>query len=188
MALIKNFNIINITKAWIRNIKYHRDCRTLYCRLMYEASHKISPHTEHCTSNNCDIIFNYEMMLISFINLMNTFAKPHVKRLTIRTPEARPRLVYLVGLLHCNKHWRLSANVFAWGFTMLLMKNFNTISLEQPVASDFVTKWFRHSDFVTNDYVTDGILSTEKTEQAYLLTILYYHCIKIKVLTKNSSH
>ena len=44
------------------------------------------------------------------------------------------------------------------------------------------------SDFVTNDYVTDGILSTEKTEQAYLLTILYYHCIKIKVLTKNSSH
>ena len=32
----------------------------------------------------------------------------------------------------------------------------------QMVASDFVTKWFRHSDFVTNDYVTNGILSTRK--------------------------
>ena len=44
------------------------------------------------------------------------------------------------------------------------------------------------SDFVTNDYVTDGILSTEKTEYAYLLTVLYYHYIKIKALTKNSFH
>ena len=44
------------------------------------------------------------------------------------------------------------------------------------------------SDFVTNDYMTDGILSTEKTELAYLLTVLYYHCIEIKALTKNSSH
>ena len=50
------------------------------------------------------------------------------------------------------------------------------------VASDFVTVIFSQSD-----NKTDGILKTEKTEQAYLPTVLCYCVIQIKALTKNSS-
>ena len=50
-------------------------------------------------------------------------------------------------------------------------------------ASDLVTVILSQSD-----YMTDTILKTEKTDYAYLITILYYCIIKIKAMTDNGGH